>query len=69
MKREYDFSGARRGEIIPSARGKTRVAIRVDDDVLNWFRARAHAAGGGNYQTMMNDVLREFVARSSARKR
>jgi uncharacterized protein (DUF4415 family) len=69
MKREYDFSRAKRSEIIPSTGGKTRVAIRVDDDVLDWFRARVHAAGGGSYQTMMNDVLREFVARNTARKR
>jgi len=63
MKREYDFSDAKRGAIIPSAAGKTRITIRIDDDVLDWFRAQVHAAGGGSYQGMMNGALREFMAR------
>jgi hypothetical protein len=63
MKREYDFSGAKRGAIAPSASGKTRITIRIDDDVLDWFRTQVHAAGGGSYQTMMNGALREFMAR------
>jgi len=63
MKREYDFSAAKRGAIIPSAAGKTRITIRIDDDVVDWFRAQVHAAGGGSYQSMMNGALREFMAR------
>lgn len=63
MKSAYDFSRAKRGPIIPPARGKTRITIRIDDDVLDWFRAQVHAAGGGSYQTMMNTALREFMAR------
>ncbi len=63
MKREYDFSGAKRGAIIPSGGGKTRITIRIDDDVLDWFRTQIHAAGGGSYQTLMNGALREFMAR------
>lgn len=63
MKREYDFSRAKRGAIVPPAAGKTRITIRIDDDVLDWFRAQVHAAGGGSYQTMMNGALREFMAR------
>ena len=63
MKREYDFSRAKRGPIIPLIRGKTRITIRIDDDVLDWFRAQVHAAGGGSYQTMMNTALREFMTR------
>lgn len=41
--------------------GKTRITIRVDDDVLAWFRAQVHAAGGGNYQTLINNALREVM--------
>jgi Arc/MetJ family transcription regulator len=63
MKREYDFSRARRGAIVPPPGGKTRITIRIDDDVLDWFRAQVHSAGGGSYQTMMNGALREFMAR------
>ena len=63
MKREYDFSRARRGAIVPESRGKTRITIRIDDDILNWFRAQVHASGGGSYQTMINTALREHMKR------
>jgi uncharacterized protein (DUF4415 family) len=43
-------------------RGKTRITIRLDDDVLAWFREQVHAAGGGNYQTLINLALREYIA-------
>jgi len=61
MKREYDFSQGRRGPVDPIPAGKTRVTIRLDDDILAWFRAQAHAAGGGNYQTLINAALREHI--------
>ncbi len=62
MRKEYDFSRGRRGPVIPPAPGKTRITIRLDDDTLAWFRAQVHAAGGGNYQTLINAALREYVA-------
>lgn len=65
MKREYDFSKGKRGPVVPVPAGKTRITIRVDDDILEWFRAQVHAAGGGNYQTLMNDALREFIGHRS----
>ena len=61
MKKEYDFSRGKRGAIDPIPPGKTRITIRIDDDVLNWFRRQVHSRGGGNYQTMMNNALREFI--------
>lgn len=61
MKEEYDFSGARRGAIDPASAGKTRITIRLDDDILAWFRSQAEAAGGGNYQTLINAALRESI--------
>jgi uncharacterized protein (DUF4415 family) len=61
MKREYDFSGARRGALDPLPKGKTRITIRLDDDVLEWFRAQVEAAGGGNYQTLINAALRDHI--------
>lgn len=42
--------------------GKTRVTIRLDDDVLEWFREQADTAGGANYQTLINTALRECIA-------
>jgi uncharacterized protein (DUF4415 family) len=61
MQDEYDFSHAKRGPIIPSPKGKTRITIRIDDDILDWFRQQVHTAGGGNYQSMINDALRTVV--------
>jgi uncharacterized protein (DUF4415 family) len=60
MKKEYDFSKGKRGAVIPTP-GKTRITIRIDDDVLEWFRQQVHKAGGGNYQTLMNEALRRFI--------
>jgi hypothetical protein len=64
MRKEYDFTGARRGAIVPSPKGKTRITIRIDDDLLAWFRAQVDTAGGGNYQTLINDSLRSIVEQS-----
>ena len=61
MKRNYDFSKAKRGPVLPAPPGKTRITIRIDDDVLDWFRKQVHDAGGGNYQTMLNRALREYM--------
>jgi len=61
MKDEYDFSSARRGALVTPQPGKTRITIRLDDDILQWFRDQVHAAGGGNYQTLINSALREFI--------
>lgn len=61
MRKEYDFSKARRGAVVRVPPGKTRITIRLDNDVLEWFRKEVHAAGGGSYQTLINDVLRRFV--------
>ena len=61
MKTQYDFRGGRRGPVLKPAAGKTRITIRIDDDLLQWFREQVHAAGGGSYQTLLNAALREYV--------
>ena len=61
MKKEYDFSKGKRGAIVTPATGKTRITIRLDDDILAWFRETVQGAGGGNYQTLINDTLREYL--------
>jgi uncharacterized protein (DUF4415 family) len=63
MKREYDFSKGRRGPVIPPEPGKTRITIRLDNKVLDYFRTQVHEMGGGNYQTLINDALREYIQR------
>ncbi len=62
MKKEYDFKNAKRGQVVPT-KGKTRVTMYLDTAILDEFRARADKAGYG-YQTMINEVLREYLAKS-----
>jgi uncharacterized protein (DUF4415 family) len=61
MKREYDFSNGKRGAVLKPAPGKTRITIRLDNAVLDWFKRRVHATGGGNYQTLINTALVEHI--------
>jgi uncharacterized protein (DUF4415 family) len=61
MKREYDFGQARRGAVVSAAKGKTRITIRLDDEILAWFREQVDRAGGGSYQTLINEVLRQHM--------
>jgi uncharacterized protein (DUF4415 family) len=63
MKKEYNFSKGKRGAVIPVPKGKTRITIRIDDDILEWFRGEVEAAGGGNYQTLINQALRDYLTR------
>jgi uncharacterized protein (DUF4415 family) len=63
MKREYDFSKGRRGPVIPPEPGKTRITIRLDNKVLDYFHKQVHEMGGGNYQTLINDALLEHIQR------
>ena len=60
-EKEYDFDNAEPGPVVKPYPGKTRITIRIDTDVLNWFRNQVHEAGGGNYQTLMNEALREYI--------
>jgi uncharacterized protein (DUF4415 family) len=62
MKKEYDFSKAKRGAVVPQ-KGKTRISIYIDNNVLDEFRHRSDESGKG-YQTMMNEVLREYLEKS-----
>ena len=61
VKPQYDFQGAKRGAIVTSPTKKTRITIRLDGDILEWFRERADSSGGGNYQTMINEALRHHI--------
>ena len=61
MKAQYNFEGGKRGSVLRTPPGKTRITIRLDDDLLQWFRKKVHAAGGGSYQTLINAALREYI--------
>lgn len=58
MRNEYDFSRGKRGAVITET-GKERITIRLDADVLAWFRDQVK--GGGNYQTLINEALRAHI--------
>ena len=60
-KEEYSFEKAKQDPVVKPSPGKTRITIRVDTDILNWFRDQVHKRGGGNYQTLINKALREYT--------
>jgi uncharacterized protein (DUF4415 family) len=59
--KKYDFSKGRRGSVVKVPPDKIRVTIRLDTDILDWFRRQVDDAGGGNYQTLINDALRALM--------
>jgi uncharacterized protein (DUF4415 family) len=61
MKTKYDFSKGRRGAVTPPSGNKVRITIRLDSDIIDWFRSKVEEQGGGNYQTMLNDALRRYM--------
>ena len=60
-RRPIDFARARRGPVVRPEPGKTKISIRLDNAVLEHFRRAVDEAGGGNYQTLINDALREYI--------
>ena len=64
-RRKIDFSRATRRAVVRPPAGKTKISIRLDNAVLEHFRNLVDEAGGGNYQTMINDALLEHIHRGS----
>ena len=60
MKNHYDFSQGRRGAVNNVGR-KIKTSIRFDPEVLNWFKNKIEESGGGNYQSLINQVLKEYI--------
>lgn len=65
MVNEFDFTSGSRGAVDPTGAGKRRTTIRIDGDVLDWFRSEVERAGGGNYQTLINQALRDHVSQDN----
>lgn len=63
MKKEYDFSKGKRGPVIKPDPNKVRITIRLDADIVEYFKEQVHKAGGGNYQTMINEALRQYLVK------
>jgi len=61
MKSNYDFRKGRRGAVLPVPHNKIRITIRLDQDVVDWYRGQVEKAGAGSYQTLINDALRDWM--------
>ena len=59
--RDIDFSRAKRGAVVKPEPGKTKISIRLDNMIIEFFRAAVDRAGSGNYQTLINDALLEHI--------
>ena len=62
MKKEYDFSKAKRGAVLLTT-GKTRITLYLDNEVLAHFRDLAEKTGRG-YQTLINEALSAYAGRT-----
>ena len=65
LYRNIDFSRAKRGPVVKPEPGKTKISIRLDNTVLEYFRTLVERAGGGNYQSLINDALLAHIHQRS----
>lgn len=56
-----DFSKGKRGAVVKTDPNKIRITIRIDGDIIEYFKKQVHDAGGGNYQSLMNNALRNYI--------
>ena len=63
--RDIDFTRAKRGAVTKAEPGKTKISIRLDNRILDHFRSVVKDAGGGNYQTLINDALVAYIRQKS----
>jgi len=60
-----DFSKGKRGPVVKPDPNKVRITIRLDGDIIDHFKKQVHTAGGGNYQTLINNALRAHIQTQS----
>lgn len=63
--RNIDFSRARRGPVVKPVPGTTKISIRLDTAVLDHYRLQVERAGGGDYQSLINEALRAHIQHES----
>lgn len=63
--RDIDFSRAKRGPVVKPEPGKTKISIRLDNLILDYFRKVVDESGGGSYQTLINDALLAYIQQRS----
>lgn len=56
-----DFSNGKRGAVIKADPNKVRITIRLDGDIIEHFKEQVSSAGGGNYQTLINAALHDYI--------
>jgi uncharacterized protein (DUF4415 family) len=61
-----DFSKGKRGAIVAPDPRKVRITIRLDGDIIEYFKNRVLSAGGGNYQSLINEALRQHIENENA---
>ena len=61
MKKEYDFSEGKRGRVIPLEPNQVRLTISLNINIIDYFKETVHKAGGGNYETLINNALHEYI--------
>jgi uncharacterized protein (DUF4415 family) len=61
MKDNYDFSQGKRGAVQPISSDQTKLTMLIDKDLLEWFGEQIDEAGGGDYLSLINEALREYV--------
>ena len=66
---EIDFSKRLSSEQLPKVirdhlgdiRNKQRITIRLDSDIVAFFKAQVEKDGHGSYQSLMNSALRDHI--------
>lgn len=49
-------------EVLPQlVPNKVRITIRLDADIVKWFKDEVQRAGGGSYQALLNMALRQYI--------
>lgn len=61
---ELDEEFFKNGKLVERKPRTEAISIRIDTDVLQWFKGHAKNKG---YQTLINDVLRTYVEHSKAK--
>ena len=56
-----DFSKGKRGPVVKADPKKVRITIRLDSDLIEYFKNQVLAIGGGNYQSLINEALRKHM--------
>jgi uncharacterized protein (DUF4415 family) len=69
MKENYDFSQGKRGAVIPISSQQTKLNILIDNDILEWFGNQVEEMEGGDYLTLINEALRDYIKQKNIQQK